>query len=95
MDKASGRNFVRECVHGAYVQSYDPTFNDGIGGVETLTGNLRNTLADTRSHGDDANVTAIAPASQWAVGKDPGSGREYYFNRATNVTQWEKPAGLP
>lgn len=33
-------------------------------------------------------------ASKWAVGKDKGTGKTYYFNRETQQSQWEKPPEL-
>lgn len=37
---------------------------------------------------------AAAVADQWQQYTDPASGNPYYFNVATQVTQWERPAEL-
>jgi hypothetical protein len=29
------------------------------------------------------------------ISADDGSGRTYYFNMSTGVTQWQKPPGFP
>ena len=42
--------------------------------------------------GADSMVVSEKPAaSAWVTHTDPGSGKEYYHNTETDVTQWDKP----
>ena len=45
--------------------------------------------------GADSMVVSEKPAaSAWVTHTDPGSGKEYYHNTETDVTQWDKPADM-
>jgi hypothetical protein len=57
--------------------------------AEAGKNNQRASIIAAQSQADA--VSEKPAASAWVTHTDPGSGKEYYHNTETDVTQWDKP----
>ena len=53
--------------------------------------NLNKNINDEFNRTKNEIVNAKNNTNDWSELKDPNTGATYYWNKATNETQWEKP----
>ena len=96
-DPASGRTFYRHKVTG---EASWTNPSDAETTTETMTELKTESKAESKAEvtaTNDASSTSLngqGGASEWIVGTDPKTGREYYQNTTTGAAQWEQPEAL-
>mmetsp|Transcript_61908 Transcript_61908/g.110050 ORF Transcript_61908/g.110050 Transcript_61908/m.110050 type:complete len:300 (+) Transcript_61908:3-902(+) len=72
------------------------TFREQRAIEETVEAAKRQRLDEGGAASSTAPAAPVpaAEGSPWLICTDPNSGHVYYFNKATNVSAWEKPADL-
>ena len=63
--------------------------------VSSCMDRIVSTIVDNGSPGDSvSNLNAADIPANWETQKDKKTGGTYYYNRVTNVTQWQRPTCL-
>jgi len=75
-------------------QSSITDYNQGVNQKETASSSIPMSTVPVTAERDGLKTNPTTTAPEWEQRSDPATGRNYYYNTVSGVTQWEAPDGF-